>query len=74
MKRHTTLFLLSILIPYLAVAGIPDGYYNNADGKKKAALKAAMYSIISPHTKLGYEGGLFASHEFAGETSGNGLL
>ena len=62
MKRHTTLFLLSILIPYLAVAGIPDGYYNNADGKKKAALKAAMYAIISPHTELGY-GNLWAAYE-----------
>ncbi len=62
MKRHTTLFLLSILIPYLAVAGIPDGYYNNADGKKKAALKAAMYAIISPHTELGY-GNLWKSYE-----------
>ena len=62
MKRHTTLFLLSILIPYLAVAGIPEGYYDAADGKKKAALKAAMYSIISPHTKLGYDN-LWAAYE-----------
>ena len=57
MKRHTTLFLLSILIPYLAVAGIPDGYYNNADGKKKAALKAALHNIIQPVTVLSYGSG-----------------
>ena len=57
MKRHTTLFLLSILIPYLAVASIPDGYYNNADGKKKAALKAALHNIIQPVTVLSYGSG-----------------
>ena len=62
MKQHITLFLLSLLIPYLALAGIPEGYYANADGKKKAALKAAMYSIISPHTELGY-GNLWAAYE-----------
>ncbi|MBO7119272.1 MAG: endonuclease [Bacteroidaceae bacterium] len=62
MKHHYTLFLLSLLVPYLALAGIPNGYYTNADGKKKAALKAAMYSIISPHTKLGYSN-LWAAYE-----------
>ena len=46
----------------LASAGIPDGYYDAADGKKKAALKAAMYAIISPHTKLGYDN-LWAAYE-----------
>ena len=55
MKQHSTLLLLSLLIPYLAFAGIPEDYYTNADGKKKAELKAAMYAIISPHTKLGYD-------------------
>ena len=62
MKRHTTLFFLSLLLPMLASAGIPDGYYDAADGKKKAALKAAMYAIISPHTKLGYDN-LWAAYE-----------
>ena len=57
MKRHTTLFLLSILIPYLAVAGIPEGYYDAADGKKKAALKAALHNIIQPVTVLSYGSG-----------------
>lgn len=41
----------------LAAAGIPDGYYNNADGKKKAALKAAMHDIIQPVTVLNYGSG-----------------
>lgn len=55
MKRDTSLLLLSLLIPFYALAGIPEGYYDAANGKKKAALKAAFYSIISPHTKLGYD-------------------
>ncbi|MBQ4229751.1 MAG: endonuclease, partial [Bacteroidaceae bacterium] len=62
MKQHTTLFLLSLLLPYLALADIPENYYTNANGKKKAELKAAMYSIISPHTELGY-GNLWKAYE-----------
>ena len=62
MKRHTPLLLLSLLMPFVAMAGIPDDYYTKADGKKKAALKAAMYDIISPHTKLGYSN-LWAAYE-----------
>ena len=50
MKRHTSLLLLSFFLslPYWATAGIPDGYYNAANGKKKAALKAALHDIIRP--------------------------
>ncbi|MBO7119245.1 MAG: endonuclease, partial [Bacteroidaceae bacterium] len=57
MKRHTTLFFLSLLLPMLASAGIPDGYYDAADGKKKAALKAALHNIIQPVTVLSYGSG-----------------
>ncbi len=57
MHRHKTLLLLSLLIPYLAFAGIPKGYYDNADGKKKAALKAAMHNIIQPKKVLSYGSG-----------------
>ena len=57
MRRHTTLFLLSLLLPYLAVAGIPEGYYDAANGKKKEALKAAMHDIIQPVTVLSYGSG-----------------
>ena len=39
MKQHTTLFLLSLLLPYLALADIPENYYTNANGKKKADTK-----------------------------------
>ena len=57
MKRHTTLFLLSMLLPYFALAGIPEGYYDAANGKKKEALKAAMHDIIQPVTVLSYGSG-----------------
>ena len=59
MKRHTTLFLLSLLIPFLAAAGIPKDYYKNANGKKKAELKAALHDIIRPNKDnlLTYGGG-----------------
>lgn len=46
-----------MLIPCLAVAGIPKDYYKNANGKKKAALKAAMHDIIQPVTVLSYGSG-----------------
>lgn len=59
MRRHTALFLLSVLLPYIAAAGIPNGYYDNANGKKKAELKAALHDIVRPDSKnlLSYGGG-----------------
>lgn len=62
MKQHTTLFLLSFLLPILAAAGIPEGYYDAANGKKKAELKAALYNVISNHKELGY-GNLWTYYE-----------
>lgn len=57
MKQHTTLFLLSFLLPILAAAGIPEGYYDAANGKKKAELKAALHNIIQPVIVLNYGSG-----------------
>ena len=53
----TSMLLIFLLIPCVVVAGIPDGYYANANGKKKAALKAAMHDIIQPKKVLSYGGG-----------------
>ena len=53
-KQTCLLLFLSMFLPHIVLAGIPEGYYTNADGKKKVALKAAMYAIISPHTKINY--------------------
>jgi len=63
-KLKHLLFLLSfaLSLPHIALAGIPKDYYKNADGKKKAALKAAMHDIIEPHTILGYSN-LWSAYE-----------
>lgn len=56
MKRHTFPIVLGflLLLPGIVLAGIPDGYYDAAYGKKKADLKAAMHDVIAPHTKINY--------------------
>ena len=54
LRQFYFLLFLSLAFPHIVLAGIPDGYYTQADGKKKAALKAAMHDIISPHTKINY--------------------
>lgn len=46
-----------LLLPYVAAAGIPEGYYDAANGKKKADLKAAMHNIIQPQKLLSYGDG-----------------
>ena len=56
-KLRNTLFLYALLLPILAVAGIPEGYYDAANGKKKEALKAAMHDIIQPVKVLSYGSG-----------------
>lgn len=40
-----------------AAAGVPEGYYKNADGKKKSALKLAMKAIVSEAKVLSYGSG-----------------
>lgn len=64
MKRHIILLLLQmlLLLPSIVLAGIPKGYYDAANGKKKADLKAAIHDAIAPHTKIGY-GNLWISYE-----------
>jgi endonuclease I len=64
MKRHISplvLFCL-LMLPDIVLAGIPEGYYDAANGKKKSALKAAIHDAIAPHTKIGY-GNLWVSYE-----------
>ena len=64
MKRHIPFLLLILLLslPSLATADILNDYYKNVNGKKKAALKSAMYDLISNHTKIKY-GDLWISYE-----------
>ena len=47
-----TLLLLSYTFGYTQ---IPSGYYNNASGLSGAALKTALYNIISYHTTRTYD-------------------
>ena len=48
-----------------AAAGVPEGYYKNADGKKKSALKLAMKAIVSEGTtRLVNEKGFEAHKRF----------
>ena len=51
MKQRPIVFFLTFFLPFLASAGIPEGYYDAANGKKKADLKAALHDIIRPEAK-----------------------
>ena len=55
MKTINKLFALLFLIPALANAEVPSGYYKDAEGKNKAALLAALCDIVGPHTRLTYK-------------------
>ena len=68
MKRpiHALLLFFAINIPHIASADIPEGYYKNADGKKKAALKAALHDIIRPEANYLLTYGSGAGHTWTG--------
>jgi endonuclease I len=52
--RNLFLIFFVFCVFVLSQAQIPSGYYDNAVGKKKAALKTALHQIIKPHTQLEY--------------------
>ncbi len=52
-KLNITMFAL-LIVALNALAGIPEGYYSNADGNKFKALKAALTNIIKSHETFGY--------------------
>jgi len=53
-KRLTLLLLL--LFTVCLYGQIPNGYYKSAEGKNKAELKTALFSIVRNHTQLNYSG------------------
>lgn len=55
-RRAITLGLLLITLSVQILAQIPDGYYDNANGKTGAELKTALYNIIKNHTVISYDG------------------
>jgi endonuclease I len=59
MKRTLTAMLLA-LTSTLLWAQIPDGYYNNAEGKTGTELRAALHNIIKNHHVVSYDGLLYA--------------
>ncbi len=54
-KALATLFLLA-LTSLSILAQIPNGYYNNANGKTGDELKIALHNIIKGHHVVGYNG------------------
>lgn len=55
MVKKLCLFALSCLGLTSALADIPDGYYDSADGKTGDAICAALHEKIKGHTSLGYD-------------------
>ena len=62
MIKHTLFFSFFLVFSTSVVEAFAQGpnnsgtYYKNATGKSGAALKTALYNIISPHTNIGYDG------------------
>ena len=54
-KIQISRFILTLLISSIALAEIPAGYYNNADGLSGEALKTALHNIIDGHTTFSYD-------------------
>ena len=60
MKRILLSALL--IIPLLASAQIPAGYYNTATGLTGQSLRVALRNIVRPHTMLSYTPGLWNAY------------
>jgi endonuclease I len=57
MKKYKLLQIILFFICLYVNAGIPEGYYNHANGKSKAELKAALHDIIRTASVLSYGSG-----------------
>ena len=54
LKRFFSFLAIIFIIQYVAVAQIPTGYYNSANGLTGAQLKTALHIIIRNHTQRTY--------------------
>lgn len=54
MKKTYALIFISYLISLFALAQIPNGYYDDAEGLDGIALQAALHDIIDDHNSLNY--------------------
>ena len=56
MKKAVATLLLLVLASASLLAQIPNGYYNNANGKTGDELKVALHNIIKGHHVVSYGG------------------
>ena len=56
MKKTFSLFILLVWATFDLWAQIPNGYYNNANGKTGDELKVALHNIIKGHQSVSYNG------------------
>ena len=56
MKKALSTLILLVLASFSLVAQIPNGYYNNANGKTGDELKVALHNIIKGHHEVSYSG------------------
>ena len=56
MKKTFSTLVLLVLANFGLWAQIPNGYYNNANGKTGDELKIALHNIIKGHHVVGYPG------------------
>lgn len=54
MKRLNIFLLMMAAISMTAIAGYPEGYYDQMDGKMKETLKAAAKQCVQKHVRLDY--------------------
>ena len=55
--QKTFLLYLSLVLVATLHATVPSGYYNSAEGKTGAALKASLATIVSAnYNDVGYDG------------------
>ena len=64
--------LIAIFFSQLAIAQIPNGYYNTAEGKTGNELRATLHDIIKNHTVVSYSNLLNAY--WATDNRGNGKV
>ena len=59
MRRHILFFMAAVILLFATgsriTAQIPNGYYNNANGKTGDSLKVALHDIIKGHTTISYQ-------------------
>ncbi|NPA36827.1 MAG: T9SS type A sorting domain-containing protein [Chlorobi bacterium] len=52
---RSLLLVIILFTTFNVVSQIPEGYYENAEGKTGYELKTALYNIIKDHTDIGYD-------------------